>query len=281
MTDKAKRRKISAGNIAAYTLLVIACVCVLFPFSVIVSTSLKTFQDSVKIPFTFFPGYITLESYGSVFTTPSVWSGLGNTLFVVVPIMFIGVFTSALSAYAFAKIRFKSKGLMFGILMFSMMMPGVITMTPAYVIYDNIYWTDTYLPLMIPNAFGTAACVFYLRQFFHGIPNELMEAAELDGLGRFGVFIRIMLPLSVPALVAQIILWFIAGYNDYFGPMLYLDSESKYTLQLVLKLMTGSAESNWPKIMACCVVTMVPILVIYFVAQKQFIEGIVMTGLKD
>lgn len=281
MTDKAKRRKISAGNIAAYTLLVIACVCVLFPFSVIVSTSLKTFQDSVKIPFTFFPGYITLESYGSVFTTPSVWSGLGNTLFVVVPIMFIGVFTSALSAYAFAKIRFRSKGLMFGILMFSMMMPGVITMTPAYVIYDNIYWTDTYLPLMIPNAFGTAACVFYLRQFFHGIPNELMEAAELDGLGRFGVFIRIMLPLSVPALVAQIILWFIAGYNDYFGPMLYLDSESKYTLQLVLKLMTGSAESNWPKIMACCVVTMVPILVIYFVAQKQFIEGIVMTGLKD
>lgn len=268
-------------SVLATLLLLIACFSVLMPFSVIVSTSLKTYPDSVKVPFTFFPGYVTFKAYGEVFKTPTVWTGLVNTLVVVVPIMLIGVFTSALSAFAFAKIPFKNKGFMFAVLMFSMMMPGVITMTPAYVIYDNIYWTDTYLPLMIPNAFGTAACVFYLRQYFHGIPGELLEAAELDGLGRFGVFLRIMLPLSMPALIAQMILWFISGYNDYFGPMLYLNTESKYTLQLVLNLMTGSADSNMPKVMACCVVTMVPILILYFAAQKQFIEGIVMTGLKD
>ena len=220
------------------------------------------------------------SAYKAVLESESLWKGLGNTLFVVLPIMIIGVFTSALSAYAFAKIKFKAKNLMFTILMFSMMIPGVITMTPAYVIYDTIGWTDTYMPLMIPNAFGTAACVFYLRQFFSGIPTELIEAGKMDGLSNFGVFTRIMLPLAKPALTAQMILWFIAGYNDYFGPMLYLNSEDKYTLQLVLKLMAGSSESNWPKVMACCIVTMIPLLIMYFAAQKKFVEGITMTGLK-
>lgn len=263
-----------------YFVLILMCFSVLFPFAIVISTSLKTYADSVKVPFTFNPGYVDWSAYKAVLESESLWNGLGNTLFVVLPIMVIGVFTSALSAYAFAKIRFKAKNLMFTILMFSMMIPGVITMTPAYVIYDTIGWTDTYLPLMIPNAFGTAACVFYLRQFFAGIPTELIEAGKMDGLSNFGIFMRIMLPLAKPALTAQMILWFIAGYNDYFGPMLYLNSEDKYTLQLVLKLMAGSSESNWPKVMACCIVTMVPLLVIYFAAQKKFVEGITMTGLK-
>ena len=263
-----------------YFVLILMCLSVLFPFAIVISTSLKTYADSVKVPFTFNPGYVDWSAYESVLKSESLWKGLGNTLFVVLPIMVIGVFTSALSAYAFAKIRFKAKNLMFTILMFSMMIPGVITMTPAYVIYDTIGWTDTYMPLMIPNAFGTAACVFYLRQFFSGIPTELIEAGKMDGLSNFGVFTRIMLPLAKPALTAQMILWFISGYNDYFGPMLYLNSEDKYTLQLVLKLMAGSSESNLPKVMACCIVTMVPLLVMYFAAQKKFVEGITMTGLK-
>ena len=276
---KKKQRK-AAGQILAYLVLICMCLLVILPFAIVISTSLKTFADSVKVPFTFFPGYADFHAYGEVFRSESVWRGLGNTMFVILPIMVIGVLMSALSAYSFAKIRFRGKGVMFAILMFSMMLPGVITMTPAYVIYDMLGWTDTYLPLMIPNAFGTAACVFYLRQYFYGIPDELLEAADIDGLGRFGVFARILLPLSAPALIAQMILWFIAGYNDYFGPMLYLSSEEKYTLQLVLKLMTGSSESNWPKVMACCIVTMLPLLILYFVAQKKFVEGIVMTGLK-
>ena len=267
-------------NTIMYLILILMCLTVLFPFAIIISTSLKTYADSVKVPFTFNPGYVDWSSYKAVLESESLWKGLGNTLFVVLPIMVIGVFTSALSAYAFAKIRFKAKNLMFTILMFSMMIPGVITMTPAYVIYDTIGWTDTYMPLMIPNAFGTAACVFYLRQFFSGIPTELIEAGKMDGLSNFGVFTRIMLPLAKPALTAQMILWFIAGYNDYFGPMLYLNSEDKYTLQLVLKLMAGSSESNWPKVMACCIVTMIPLLIMYFAAQKKFVEGITMTGLK-
>lgn len=282
MTFKKIGKKIqkNLGKIIMYLVLILMCLAVLFPFAIVISTSLKTYADSVKVPFTFNPGYVDFSSYVAVLQSEAVWKGLANTLFVVLPIMVIGVFTSALSAYSFAKIDFKAKGVMFAVLMFSMMLPGVITMTPAYVIYDMIGWTDTYMPMMIPNAFGTAACVFYLRQFFAGIPNELMEAGEMDGLGKFGIFTRIMLPLSKPALTAQMILWFISGYNDYFGPMLYLNSEDKYTLQLVLKLMAGSSESNWPKVMACCIVTMVPLLIMYFAAQKKFVEGITMTGLK-
>lgn len=268
------------GQLSIYLILILMCLAVIFPFAIVMSTSLKTYADSVKVPFTFYPGYVDFSAYKAVFQSEAVWRGLANTLFVVLPIMVIGVFTSALAAYSFAKIQFKAKGVMFAILMFSMMLPGVITMTPAYVIYDMIGWTDTYCPMMVPNAFGTVACVFYLRQFFAGIPNELLEAGEIDGLGKFGIFTKILLPLSRPALTAQMILWFIAGYNDYFGPMLYLNREEKYTLQLVLKLMAGSSESNWPKVMACCIVTMVPLLIMYFAAQKKFVEGITMTGLK-
>ncbi|MBO4572332.1 MAG: carbohydrate ABC transporter permease [Clostridia bacterium] len=280
MIDK-RSKKLAPSKIFAYVTLTLACLLVLFPFLVIIITSLKTYADSVKVPFDFFPDNVNVEAYKEVLSMSSLWRGLGNTMIIVLPIMIIGVFNSSLAAYAFAKIKFKGKGIAFTILMFSMMLPGVITMTPAYVIYDTLGWTDTYVPLMLPNAFGTVACMFYLRQYFRGIPKEMLEAAEIDGLGRFGIFMRIILPLSKPAIVAQLILWLIAGYNDYFGPMLYLDSERKYTLQLVLKLMTGSAESNWPKIMAACVVAMIPMLVIYLVAQKQFIEGIVSTGLKD
>lgn len=281
MTKASNRGKKIFGDVVAYTVLIIGCLGILLPFFVILSTSFKTYIDSVKVPFRFFRGYIDFAGYKEVLQMKALYTGIGNTLIVVLPIMFIGVFTSLLSAFAFAKMRFRAKGVMFTVLMFSMMIPGVITMTPAYVVYDWIGWTDSFLPLMIPNAFGTAACTFFLRQYFYTIPNEMLEAAEIDGLGKFGTFIRIMIPLAKPAIIAQMVLWFIAGYNDYFGPMLYLNTESKYTLQLVLRLMTGSAESNWPKIMACCIITMIPMLVLYFVAQKQLIEGISSTGLKD
>ncbi len=281
MSKASNRRKKIFGDVIAYAFLTLGCLGVLLPFFVILSTSFKTYIDSVKVPFRFFRGYIDFTGYKEVFQMPSLYSGLGNTLLIVLPIMFVGVFTSLLSAFAFAKMRFRAKSAMFAVLMFSMMLPGVITMTPAYIVYDWIGWTDSFLPLMIPNAFGTVACTFFLRQYFYTIPNEMLEAAEIDGLGKFGSFIRIMIPLAKPAIIAQMVLWFIAGYNDYFGPMLYLNTESKYTLQLVLRLMTGSAESNWPKIMACCVITMIPMLVLYFVAQKQLIEGIASTGLKE
>ena len=278
---RSKKRQDLTSKSLAYVVLIIACLLVIAPFTIVIATSFKTYQDSVKIPFSFYMGYLDTSSYKEIITDKDLWNGLMNTLIIVVPIMFTGVFFSALSAFAFAKLRFRNKKLMFTVLLGSMMLPGIITMTPAYLIYDMIGWTDTFLPLMIPNMLGTAACTFYLTQYFKGIPDELVEAAKVDGLGNFGIFIRIFLPLSMPALIAQIMLWFISGYNDYFGPMLYLNTKEKYTLQLILSLMTGSAQSRWPKVMSACIVIMTPILLLYLFFQKYFIKGITLSSGKE
>lgn len=277
---KSRKFQNLVSKIIAYVVLIFACIIVLAPFSIIVATSFKTLSDAVKVPFTFYEGYLDFTSYKDILADKDLWVGLKNTLIIVCPIMFTGVFFSALSAYAFSKLRFKAKKVMFAVLLGSMMLPGVITMTPAYLIYDMIGWTDSFLPLMIPNMLGTASCTFYLTQYFKGVPDELMEAAKVDGLGNFGIFIRIMLPLSLPALVAQILLWFISGYNDYFGPMLYLNSKKKYTLQLILNLMVNP-DGSWPKIMSGCIVIMVPILLLYLVFQKYFIKGITLSSGKE
>ena len=153
-------------------------------------------------------------------------------------------------------------------------------LTPAYLIYDALNWVDTPLPLMIPGMFGSATCVFFMRQFYAGIPDSLIEAAKLDGMGYFKIFWKIMVPLSVPALFAQGILGFIGGYNDYFGPYLYLHEPKWYTLQIFLTEFSGSYSSKIPTIMAGSIVALIPALLIYVVAQKYFIEGIATSGMK-
>ena len=226
------------------------------------------------------PKEFSVDAYLSTLSDKRVWLGLRNTLIVVCPIMLIGVFVSSLAAYSFAKIRFKGKNILFSLILGSMMLPGVITMTPAYVIYDYIGWTDSWAPLMVPGLFGTASCIFFMRQFISKIPDEVIESAKVDGLGHFGTFLRIIFPLIIPAVIAQVILWFFAGYNDYFGPMLYLDTTNKFTLQLVLQNISSQADGNMPKVMATCVISLIPALIVYAFAQKSLLKGIALEGIK-
>lgn len=281
---KVNRRRQKIGRYVAlgidYLILILFCLFVLLPYLIVVSTSFKTLMESTRIPFHFIPWDFTVDAYVQVLREPSIWRGLLNTLIVVVPPMFVGIFTSSLSAYAFSKIRFPASKVMFTILLMTMMLPGVVTMVPAYVIYDLLGWIDTYWPLMLPEVFGGISCVFYLRQYFNGLPDELGEAARLDGLSYFGTFLWIFLPLAKPACVAQLILWFVGGYNNYFGPMLYLNSEIRFTLQLVVNLMAGGFDNNWPKVMAATIVMIIPMLIFYVTMQKYFVEGIAMSGLK-
>ena len=225
------------GKTASYIILLIACAIVLLPFLIVISTSFKTDVEANTFPFHLIPEQFSLHAYQIVLTNSRVWLGLVNTLIIVMPVMFVGVFVSSLAAFAFAKLEFKGKGLIFSLLLGSMMLPGVITMTPAYVLYDAIGWTDSWLPLMVPGLFGTASCIFFMRNYLVRVPNALIDAGKMAGLSYFGIFYKIILPIIKPALVAQIILWFFAGYNDYFGPMLYLSTETNFNLQLVLKNM--------------------------------------------
>lgn len=287
MAKKAKVQRI-VNKTLIYTVLVIFALWILLPFSIVITTSFKSLNEAIDPEFSFFPKNFTLESYVKVFTytsssenvLPVMLQGFLNTLFIVIPPTVFGLFFSSMSAYAFAKLRFKGKNALFSILLATMMIPGTIMLTPSYVIYDMIGWVDTPLPLMIPGAFGAATCVFFMRQFYAGIPTELIEAAKLDGMGYFKIFWKIMVPLSVPALFAQGLLGFIGGYNDYFGPYLYLQGDRWTTLQLALTTFQGAYSSDTPTIMAGALIALIPTLIIYIVAQKYFIEGIATSGMK-
>lgn len=287
-----KRSKASdiAGKIAIYTVLILYAIVIIFPFSIVLITSIKTWQDSSALQFQLIPeNGFTLVGYKEVFTyrankntaLPTLINGFVNTLLYIVPPTVLGLLTSSMAAYAFAKLKFRAKNLMYSVLLATMMIPGTITIAPQFSIYDAIGWVDTPLPLMIPGMFGAAACVFFMRQYFSGIPDSLIEAAKLDGEGYVGIFFTIMVPLSVPALLAQGLLGFIGGYNDYFGPLIYLQSSNLYTLQIALKTFSSVYASKPSIVMAGTVVALVPTLVIYFIAQDYFIEGIAASGIKQ
>ena len=276
-----------AGTTAVYVVLVLFALWILIPFSIVIVTSFKTAKDASNPQFHFFPEEWVLDGYKDVFTynagmggAPLLIRGFMNTLMIVLPPTILGLFCSAMSAYAFAKLRFKGKNLLFSALLMTMMIPGTIMLTPSYLIYNLLGWVDTPLPLMIPGMFGAATCVFFMRQFYAGIPTSLIEAAKLDGMGYFKIFWKIMVPLSVPALLAQGILGFIGGYNDYFGPYLYLQSPQWYTLQIALNSFQGTYSRNIPAMMAGALIALIPTLVIYIVAQKYFREGIATSGMK-
>ncbi|MBO5045578.1 MAG: carbohydrate ABC transporter permease [Clostridia bacterium] len=274
-----------------YAVLVFVAFTILIPFYVIIITSLKESHAlATHIPFIWFPkfGELSFRAYGNLFTSypvietgkSMVLTGIGNTFLIVIPTTVVGMISSSVSAYAFAKLRFWGKNFFFSALLFTMMMPGIVMLIPSYIIFDYLGLTDTYFPLMVPAMFGSAQCVFFLRQFFSGIPDEVLDAAKLDGVGYLGIYWRIMLPLSLPAIFAQAILGFVAGYNDYLAPLIYIVSEKKYTLQIALQFFSGGNLKDLPTVMAGAVMAIIPTTLIYVFAQRYFVEGIAITGLK-
>lgn len=282
---KQKGRRI-AGKVATYAVLSLYALVIIFPFLIVILTSLKTRADAALIPFQWgFPSGATFDNYSKVIeSNPSLISlmqGLGNTLMYIIPPTVIGLFASSLSAYAFSKLRFRAKKWMYTLLLSTMLVPGIVMLPAQFLIYDAIQWYDTPLPLMIPGMFGAAACVFFMRQFYTGIPDSLIEASKIDGLGFLGIFFKIMVPLSVPALLAQGLLGFVGGYNDFLGPLLYVHEGDLLTLQLVLRTMATKYASQYEVVMAACITALLPVLIVYFICQKFFINGIVTSGLKD
>lgn len=297
MTDTVMKKAIQnrrtkiIRKIVIYTVLSLFALAVLIPFYVIIITSFKSNAESTGVEFTWWPqqGFF-LDGYKKVLFTDvsgggkkgsTILIGFFNTLWMSVPTTLIGLLTSAFAAYGFAKVKFKSSSLIFSVLMLTMMLPGAVTMTSTYLIYDNIGWIDTPWPIVIPGMFGGIGTIFFLIQYYKGLPNELLETARVDGLNEYQVFFTIALPLSVPALVAQALFMFIGKYNDYLGPLLYLQSPELYTLQIALKFSKGTYSNDWQTIMAGCVVAILPLLVIYFFAQDFFIKGIALnSGIK-
>jgi multiple sugar transport system permease protein len=201
-------------------------------------------------------------------------------MIICIPTSIVGTLVSALAAFAFSKLKYKSKNFLFTTLLVTMMIPGTISMIPSYILFDQINWVDSFLPLIVPAMLGSASCVFFMRQFFFSIPNELMECSQIDGLGNFGIFLRVILPLSVPALIAQFLLSFVGTYNAYLSPLIYLQSPDNYTLQIALNFFRGTYQTDWAVVMAGAAVSLLPTMILFLFGQKYFIDGIATTGLK-
>lgn len=292
------RKKKTARDIVVeiliHVVLLVMLAFVLVPFYTVLISSFKNLPDILQPKFTWWPagGKFYFDGYKLIFSSASNIGGLGgstllrsfwNTLWMNLPPLLVGLFVSALAGFAFAKLDFPCKKGLFSFLIFTMMVPGCISLVSTYLLYDTIHWTDTPFPLLIPGLFGSVSNVFFMRQYIQGVPTELVEAAKIDGMGNFRIFWKIIVPLSVPVFVSLGLLGFIGRYNEYLGPLLYLSKPELYTLQLALRNMASMyrAEGQWHVILAACMVTMAPLVLIYIFTQKYFIKGIAMSsGLK-
>jgi multiple sugar transport system permease protein len=272
----------SAGaRIATLLVLLVGAVVFLVPFYVMVAISLKTKAELGATDIWSWPQNPTFENFRTVLSNPNVSFPrfLQNT-FVISTLSTLGVlFSSSVVAYAFARLKFAGRDRLFLVLLATMMLPGIVTMIPTYVLFAKLGWVNSFLPLTVPAWFGGGAFnIFLLRQFYLGIPRELDEAAFLDGANYWTIFSRIILPLSGPALATVGIFAFMYNWKDFMGPLLYLNDPELQTNELGLSTYNALQSAQWELIMAGSVIVMVPLVVLFFIGQRYFIKGIVMTG---
>lgn len=274
-----KQRLLS--SIATHTVLIIGAIAFLFPLIWMLSTSLKPLAETTKIPPTIIPSKFMWSNYAEATTSIPFWKYAKNTLIVCILSVIGTVVSSTLVAYGFSRIQWKGRDALFYCVLATMMIPFPVIMAPLFVVFGKLGWIGTLKPLWIPS-FGAAAFnIFLLRQFFRTIPTELTEAARIDGCSELGILTRIILPLSKPVLLVVALFQFIASWNDFLGPLVYLTRENTYTLALGLQFFQSQhGGTYWNYLMAASSLIVLPIIIIYFFAQKAFIEGISLTGLK-
>ena len=276
-----KKKKSSAvlRRVLLYIVLILIAVIMVVPFLWMLSTSLKTQYDAVKIPPVWIPDPPQWENYVKLFTEQPMFQFMLNTIKIVFFVVLGQLFFSSLAAYSFARISFKGRNVVFFFYIATLMVPGQVTMIPTYLMFAKAGLTDNHLALILP-AFFSAFGVFLIRQFFMSLPRELEEAAEIDGCNPFMTYWRIMLPLVVPAMLTLGVFTLMNTWNDYMGPLIYLSSPEKYTMTLGIAYFKGVYTTQWNLVMAGSIVSVVPILIAYLCAQKYFIEGIAFSGVK-
>ena len=250
------------------------------PFVWMLSTSLKGEIGLFDIPPKWIPDPVQWTNYREAVTSFPFLKFTANTVFLSVVVMFGTIASSSLVAYAFAKLRWPGKHVWFVVMLSTIMLPAHVTMIPMFLIFKELRWIDTFLPLTVPAFFGSAFNIFLLRQFFLGIPKELSEAAKIDGCSHFGIFRIIFLPLSKPALATVAILTFMGTWNDFLHPLIYLNNPDKFTLALGLRSFMMQYNTRWNVMMAASVLVMLPTVILFFMFQRYFVEGIVLTGIK-
>lgn len=268
--------------VLSYTILVFATIIVLLPFFWMLVSSFKSQRELFAYPPKFFPSIWKWENYKQVLSAGSIsfFEMFLNSMKVTLPVVVLNITFSSLAAYAFARINFPYKKFIFMLFISSMMIPGAVVMIPRFMFFTNLNLVDTYWPLILPSAFGTAFSIFLLRQFFMTIPVDLEEAAVIDGCGKFRIWATIIVPLSKPIIATLSVFLFQGTYNDFMGPLIYLNTDTKFTIQLGLASFRNSFSTRYDLIMAGSMLALIPVLIIYIVCQKYIVKGIVMSGLK-
>lgn len=270
------------GRALKYSVLIaIACIALL-PFYWMFITSLKELEQALSVPPQWLPNPAKWSNYALLFEKQPFHLYLFNSLYIGVLVTIGTCLFAALAGYAFARIPFPWKNAIFLLLLSSMMIPTEITTIPLFIALSKVGLVNTHFPLIVPPMLGAGGMfgVFLFRQFFITLPADLDEAAKIDGCSPWRTFWRIMLPLAAPAVATLSILTFLHSWNEFFEPLVYLNTDNLFTIPLALSLFTGESGTQWHLVMAAAVVATIPLLIVFFAAQKKFIEGVAMSGIK-
>ncbi|MBT2291691.1 carbohydrate ABC transporter permease [Paenibacillus albidus] len=279
----AKRLRGGAAYLPHYTVLIAVSVIMMVPFVWMLSTSLKEPADIFVFPPRLLPSPIRWANYSDVITSMPFHLFYWNSVYIAALVTAGTVFFASLAGYAFARIPFRGGNLVFLMLLSTMMIPNEVIAIPMFLFMRDIGWINTHLPLIVLPIFGAGGVfgVFVMRQFFLSIPKELEEAAMIDGCSRMRIYLTIMLPLAKPAIATLVIFTFLTSWNDFFDPLIFINDRELMTLPLALSMFTNESGTSWHLLMSASVMATLPLLIVFFFAQKQFIEGVSMTGLKE
>ncbi|MCX6068233.1 MAG: carbohydrate ABC transporter permease [Chloroflexi bacterium] len=275
-------------EIVKYAVLLTLGASYLLPFYWMLSSAVKNDVQVYSIPPAWIPSPAYFQNFAEAWAKAPFALYLFNTVFkYALPVTVGTLLSSTLVAYGFARIRFKGRDLLFGLCLATMMLPYQVIMVPLFIIFKNLGWIGTFLPLVVPAFFGNPYFIFMLRQFFRSIPEEISDAARMDGASELDILFRIVLPLARPALTVVALFAFLGAWNDYLGPLIYLNRPDQFTLALGIQAMRGmlnvvgiGRNMAYPYLMAISTIVTLPIVIIFFFAQRTFIEGITMTGMK-
>ncbi len=256
-----------------FLLLIAGSLFMMAPLFWMLSISLKSMDEIYRGAFSFIPEDIRFSNFIEIFNVVPFGTYFINTSVITIIVVLANVFVNAFIAYGFSKIKFKGRKVLFIVVLSTMMLPGFVTLIPQYVIFAKIGLVNTYYPLIIPHLFGSAFNIFLLRQFFKGIPDTYIEAAKLEGANHFQIFFKIALPMVKPALFTVAIFSFNGVWNDFLGPLLYLNDESLYTLQLGLQVFQEQSTTQWNYLMVGSLLILLPVIILFFFFQKYFIQG--------
>lgn len=278
---RTRRRPIRPGRIILHLALAACAALMALPFLWMMLSSFKPLDEIFRQPPTFLPEMWTTGGYETAFAGADFVRGFWNSTYIAVTVTVISLLTSTMAAYAFARIDFRGSKQLFMVFLATMMIPAQLTIIPLYIIMGWLGWIDTPLSLIMPASLFSAFGVFLMRQYIKGIPLELEEAAELDGASRFRVFTTMILPLLRTPLTALGIFTFLGQWNNFFGPLIFLNSDANFTLPLLVNQFKGQYGADWTSLMSATTLVAAPLLIIFAVAQRQIVDGIALSGSKS